>query len=282
MENKEIARLLSETADLMEIGGEDSFRIRSYRNAAAAVESHPERIEDLLRNPDRKLTDIPGIGKGIAAVLTELAQRGSFERRDEMLKRYPASALELLKIQGLGPKSIAMLYEHHGVRNVDDLERVCREQKLRGLPRMGAKLEEKVLRSIEAYRKSAGRFLMSFGKRTADELIAEIRAIPEVDRVEAAGSLRRGKETIGDLDLMVTGPSANAVLDYIAKHPRSSRDPGPGIEQSERPVWSRRPSGGRASASRGKLRRSHAVFHGEQGTQRRPSHHRPETGADAK
>jgi DNA polymerase (family 10) len=221
MENKEIARLLAETADLMEIGGEDGFRIRSYRNAAAVVESHPERIADIARNPERKLTDISGIGKGIAAVVQELIERGSFERRDEMLKRYPASALELLKIQGLGPKSIALLYEHHGVRNVDDLERICREQKLRSLPRMGAKLEEKVLRSIEAYRKSTGRFLLNFGRRIADELIAEMRAMPGIDRVEAAGSVRRGKETIGDLDLMVTGPNSTAVLDFITKHPRT-------------------------------------------------------------
>jgi DNA polymerase (family 10) len=221
MENKEIARLLSETADLMEIAGEDGFRIRSYRNAAAVVESHPERIEDIVCNPDRKLTEIAGIGKGIAAVLCEIAQRGSFDRRDEMLQRYPASALELLKIQGLGPKSIALLYQHHGVRDVADLERICREQKLRALPRMGAKLEEKVLRSIEAYRKSAGRFLISFGRRTADELIREISAIPDIHRVEAAGSLRRGKETIGDLDLLVTGPNANTVLDLVAKHPKA-------------------------------------------------------------
>jgi DNA polymerase (family 10) len=138
-----------------------------------------------------------------------------------MLKRYPASALELLKIQGLGPKSIALLYEHHGVRNIDDLERVCREQKLRSLPRMGAKLEEKVLRSIEAYRKSTGRFLLNFGRRIADELIAEIRAMPGIDRAEAAGSVRRAKETIGDLDLMVTGPNANAVLEFMTKHPRT-------------------------------------------------------------
>lgn len=221
MENKEIARLLSETADLMEIAGEDGFRIRSYRNAAAVVESHPERIEDIVCNPDRKLTEIAGIGKGIAAVLCEIAQRGSFDRRDEMLQRYPASALELLKIQGLGPKSIALLYQHHGVRDVADLERICREQKLRALPRMGAKLEEKVLRSIEAYRKSAGRFLISFGRRTADELIQEISAIPDIHRVEAAGSLRRGKETIGDLDLLVTGPNANTVLDLVTKHPKA-------------------------------------------------------------
>jgi DNA polymerase (family X) len=138
----------------------------------------------------------------------------------------------LLRIQGLGPKSIALLYEHHGVRNIDDLEKACREQKLRALPRMGAKLEEKVLRSIEAYRRSAGRFLMSFGRRTADELISEFRAIPEVNRVEAAGSLRRGKETIGDLDLLVTGPNANAVLDYIAKHPRTHEILGQGVNKA--------------------------------------------------
>ncbi len=215
MENKQIARMLSETADLMEIGAEDGFRIRSYRNAAAAIEGYPERIADILLDPERKVTDIAGIGKGIAAILVEISQRGSFERRDEMLARYPASALELLRIQGLGPKSIALLFEHHGVKNVDDLERICREQKLRDLPRMGAKLEEKVLRSIESYRKSAGRFLLNFGKKIALELSEELRAVPGVERVEAAGSLRRGRETVGDLDLLVTGPGAADVLTRV-------------------------------------------------------------------
>jgi DNA polymerase (family 10) len=221
MENKEIARLLYETADLMEVAGEDGFRIRSYRNAAAVIASYPERVADIVCNPERKVTDIPGIGKGLAAVLAEICERGTFERRDEMLARYPASALELLKIQGLGPKSIALLYEHHGVRTVDDLERICREQKLRALPRMGAKLEEKVLRSIEAYRKSAGRFLLSYGRRTADELIEEFRALPDIERVEAAGSLRRGRETIGDLDILVTGAGAGAALERIVAHPKT-------------------------------------------------------------
>ncbi|MBV9296614.1 MAG: DNA polymerase III, partial [Acidobacteriaceae bacterium] len=199
MENKEIARLLYETADLMEVAGEDGFRIRSYRNAASVIASYPERIVDIVCNPERKVTEIPGIGKGLAFVLNEICQRGSFDRRDEMLAKYPASALELLKIQGLGPKSIALLYEHHGVKTVDDLERICREHKLRELPRMGAKLEEKVLRSIEAYRKSAGRFLLSSVSRTADELIAEFTALGGIEKVEAAGSLRRGRETVGDL-----------------------------------------------------------------------------------
>jgi DNA polymerase (family 10) len=228
MENKDFSQLLSETADLMEVAGEDGFRIRSYRNAAAAILGHPERVQDILTNPERKVTEIPGIGKGLASVLTEIAQRGSFERRDQMLAKYPASALELLKIQGLGPKSIAVLYEHHGVKTVDDLERICREQKLRELPRMGAKLEEKVLRSIESYRKSAGRFLLSFGSKTADELSAEFSALPGIEKVETAGSLRRGKETIGDLDLLVTGPNATAALQRIVKHPKSQEVLGQG------------------------------------------------------
>lgn len=232
MKNKEIARLLHETADLMEVAGEDGFRIRSYRNAAAVIVSYPEQIADIVCNPERKVTDIPGIGKGLAFVLAEICQRGSFERRDEMLARYPASALELLKIQGLGPKSIALLYEHHGVKTVDDLERICREQKLRTLPRMGVKLEEKVLRSIEAYRKSAGRFLLSYGRRTADELIDEFRALPEIEMVEAAGSLRRGRETIGDLDILVTGAGAAAALGRIVAHPKTQELLGQGANKA--------------------------------------------------
>jgi DNA polymerase (family 10) len=232
VENKQIARLLHETADLMEVAGEDGFRIRSYRNAAAVITSYPERVADIACNPEKKVTDIPGIGKGLAFVIAEICERGSFERRDQMLAKYPASALELLKIQGLGPKSIALLYEHHGVKTVDDLERICRDHKLRDLPRMGAKLEEKVLRSIEAYRKSAGRFLLSFGRRTADELIEEFRALPGIEKVEAAGSLRRGRETIGDLDILVTGPGATEALTRIVTHPATQELLGQGANKA--------------------------------------------------
>ena len=228
MENKDIVQLLSETADLMEVAGEDSFRIRSYRNAASIIASHPERICDIIFNPERKVSDIPGIGKGLSFVLTEICQRGSFERRDQMLAKYPASALELLKIQGLGPKSIALLYEHYGVKTVDDLERICREHKLRELPRMGAKLEEKVLRGIETYRRSAGRFLLNFACRVADELITEMRALPGVETVKPAGSLRRGRETIGDVDLLATGPGATEVLNYLVNHPKTQQVLGQG------------------------------------------------------
>jgi DNA polymerase (family 10) len=220
MENREIARLLAETADLMEIAAEDPFRVRSYRNAAAVIENYPERIFDILKDPARKVTDIPGIGKSMAANLHEIAARGSFERRDILLTKYPPTALELLKIQGLGPKTIALLWEVHRVSTIDDLERLCKEQKLRLLPRLGAKLEEKVLRAIYAYRQRAGRFLVNFAGEVADELVAYLGETPGVERVTPAGSLRRGKETVGDLDLLVTGPGAAAALDRFTRHPR--------------------------------------------------------------
>ena len=232
MDNREYARLLWETADLMEIAAADGFRIRSYRTAASAIEGTPESVEDLLRNPEKKVTDIPGIGKGIAAILKEISERGSFERRDEMLQKYPASALELLKIQGLGPKSIALLFEQYRVCTIDDLERLCKEQKLRELPRMGAKLEEKVLKSIAQYRQSAGRFLLSFGYRTAAEITEYLRQIPGVDHVIAAGSLRRAKETIGDLDLLASGPGAVATLEHLTHHPRVHQVLGQGANKA--------------------------------------------------
>ena len=128
MENKEIARVLWETADLMEIAGEDSFRIRSYRNGATAIEGYPERVDDILRDPDRKVTEIPGIGKGLAAVIAEIVERGSCERRDLLLEKFPPTALEFLKIQGLGPKSIALIFEHYRISTMDELERLCQRR----------------------------------------------------------------------------------------------------------------------------------------------------------
>src|SRR5580698_4938852 len=220
MENREIAVLLSETADLMEIAGENSFSIRSYRNAASAIESYPEPVAAILKDPEKKVTDIPGIGKGIAAVLAEIEERGSFERRDEMLEKYPPTALELLKIQGLGPKSIRTIWEEYRVSTIDGLEALCKEHKLQELPRMGAKLEEKVLRSIAAYRQRAGRFLLSFAQDAADELTVYLAKVPGVESVVPAGSLRRGKETVGDLDLLATGPGAEAAIDTFVAHPK--------------------------------------------------------------
>jgi DNA polymerase (family 10) len=221
MENREFARVLAETADLMEIAGEDGFRIRSYRNAASAIEGYPERVDDILANPERKVTDIPGVGKGLASVLEELSRRGSFEKRDALLAQFPPTLLDLFKIQGLGPKGIALVYQHYKVATIDELERICKEQKLRELPRMGAKLEEKVLKSIAQYRQRTGRFLLSFGQKVAGELIPYLSETGGIEKIAAAGSLRRGKDTIGDLDLLVTGPGAADALDRFVQHPKA-------------------------------------------------------------
>ena len=220
MENKEIARVLWETADLMEIAAEDSFRIRSYRNGATAIEGNPERIADILGDPTRKVTDIPGIGKGLAVVIGEIVDHGSCERRDLLLEKFSPSTLEFLKIQGLGPKGIALILEHYHISTIDQLEQLCREEKLRILPRMGAKLEEKVLRSIAQYRQRSGRYLLSYADNMAAELIADLIQVPGVEAVTPAGSLRRGRETVGDLDLLVTGPNATAALDRFVADPR--------------------------------------------------------------
>jgi DNA polymerase (family 10) len=221
MENREIARMLAETADLMEIAAEDGFRIRSYRNAASVLEGYPERVQDLVSSPDRKVTDIPGVGKGIAGAIEEICARGSFQKRDTLLAQYPPGLLDLLKIQGLGPKGIALVYQHYKVASIDELERLCREEKLRELPRMGAKLEEKVLKSIAQCRQRVGRFLLSFARKSADELIPYLAEGGGLEKIEAAGSLRRGKETVGDLDLLVTGPGAAGALERFVDHPKA-------------------------------------------------------------
>ncbi len=232
MENREFARVLAETADLMEIAGEDGFRIRSYRNAASAIEGYPERVDDILANPERKVTEIPGVGKGLASVLEELSKRGSFEKRDALLAQFPPTLLELLKIQGLGPKGIALVYEHYKVATIDELERICHEQKLRELPRMGAKLEEKVLKSIAQYRQRTGRFLLSFGQKAAGELIPYLSEARGIEKIAAAGSLRRGKDTIGDLDLLVTGPGAADALERFVQHPKAHSVLGKGANKA--------------------------------------------------
>jgi DNA polymerase (family 10) len=236
LENREIARILWETADLMEIAGEDSFRIRSYRNGATAIEGHPERIADILADSTRKITGIPGIGKGLAAVLAQILETRSCDRRDALLEKFPPGALEFLKIQGLGPKGISLIFEHYRVGTIDELEKLCLEQKLRVLPRMGAKLEEKVLRSIAQYRLRTGRYLLSFAERVAADLMEELGQTPGVEKITPAGSLRRGRETVGDLDLLVTGPDATAVLDRFIAYPRVSEVLGHGENKASAKV----------------------------------------------
>src|ERR1700690_2861963 len=204
MDNKAIAGILYETAGLREIDGQDSFRIRSYRNAAQAIENNTEQIKDIIAEP-KKVLAIAGIGKGMLLNLQELFKDGTLAAQADLLKKYHPAMLQLLKIQGLGPKTIALIWSAHQVCDVDGVEKLAREGKIRELPRMGEKHEQKLLKAIEDYRRIGGRFLLDTAEQLAEKLVAHLLETPGVEKVTPAGSLRRGRETVGDLDVLVTG-----------------------------------------------------------------------------
>ena len=204
LDNKTVATILYETADLMEVRGDDPFRIRSYRNAAQALESLGTPIAELV-DDTKKLLDIPGIGKSMATHIQEIFRDGALKMHTDLLQKYQPSMLELLKIQGLGPKTVALIWDSFQVCDLAGVEKLAREGKLRELPRMGEKQEQKILKAIEQYRKISGRFLLDEADRTAQKLVAHLQGIPGMDAVTPAGSLRRGRETVGDLDVLVTG-----------------------------------------------------------------------------
>jgi DNA polymerase (family 10) len=219
MDNKAIAGLLYETADLLEIDGGDSFRIRSYRNAAEAIEAFPQQISELIHEP-KKILEIQGIGKGMLANLNELFKEGRISAHADLLKKYRPSMLGLLKIQGLGPKTIALIWSAYQICDVEGVEKLAREGKIRELPRMGEKHEQKLLKAIEDYRRMAGRFLLDKAEIEAQKIIAHLEAFPGVEKVTPAGSLRRGRETVGDLDILVTGKACcdNSTLQELIQH----------------------------------------------------------------
>src|ERR1039457_2141462 len=198
MDNKAIAGILYETADLLEIDGQDSFRVRSYRNAAEAIEALPHQVSNLIAEP-KKLLEVPGIGKGMLANLQHLFQEGNVEVHAELLKKYRPSMLELLKIQGLGPKTIALIWSAYQVSDLEGVEKLAREGKIRTLPRMGEKHELKLLKAIEDYRRIAGRFLIDVAEGLAEKLTEHLLEASGVEKVTPAGSLRRGRETVGEI-----------------------------------------------------------------------------------
>jgi DNA polymerase (family 10) len=218
MENAAIARILSEMADICEIKGENPFRIRALRNAALAIETTPHDVEVLARAEDAagRLREIPGIGAGIAARIVEIARTGDTEEHRALLAEFPPTLLELLKLDGVGPKKVRLFYDALAVRTLDDLERAAREGRVRSLPKMGEKSEEKILKSIAEQKARAGRFLLSAAEEAVERLAAMLRAVPGVGRVEAAGSFRRRRETVGDVDLLVSCAEPAAVTARFA------------------------------------------------------------------
>ncbi len=231
MDNKQIARILRETAQLLEIDGAIIGRYRSYEKAAELIDSLPESIEQLVKEPE-KLTELPGIGDRMVEHLQEIVKTADYALRKRLLKKYPATLLDLLQLQSLGPKKVAFLWSHFKAGTVAEVEKLAREGKLRDLPGFGEKSEQNILKAVEVFKKSSGRFLISTAEDAAVAIAAHIeKAGKAVDSITPAGSLRRGKETIGDLDLLVTladGYTSQKQIDALAKHILEF----PGIDQT--------------------------------------------------
>jgi len=225
MENREVARILRETAQLLEIDGAIIGRYRSYEKAAELLYNIHERIEDLAKD-EKKLRELPGIGEGMAEHIHEILETGDYSLRRKLLKKYPPTLLDVLQLQSLGPKKVAFLRSAFHIATVDDVEKLAREEKLRDLPGFGEKSEQNILKACEFFKKSTGRFLLDRATDEAEKLSAYIRNCETVESITAAGSLRRGRETIGDVDLLVTmkpGRDKQAdvdnVADFIQKYP---------------------------------------------------------------
>jgi DNA polymerase (family 10) len=231
MDNKQIARILRETAQLLEIDGAIIGRYRSYEKAAELIDSLPESIEQLVKEP-AKLKELPGIGDRMVEHLEEIVKTGDYALRKKLLKKYPATILDLLQLQSLGPKKVAFLWSNFKAGTVADVEKIAKEGKLRDLPGFGEKSEQNILKAVEVFKKSSGRFHIDVAEAAAMAIAAQIeKAGKGVDSVTPAGSLRRGKETVGDLDLLVTladGHTSQKHVDALAKHILGF----PGIDQT--------------------------------------------------
>jgi DNA polymerase (family 10) len=222
MDNKTMARLLAETADLMEIDGADSFRIRSYRRAAEAAEQTTVDLVETAADTKR-LLEIDGIGKSMAAKLQEIAATGALPQREELIGKFGAGVLELLKLPGMGPKTVALLWDAARIGSIEQLAEAIQAGRLAGLPRMGDKQIEKLRKGIDDYRRSSGRFRIDVATEEAERIAAYLLKFKGIEKVTPAGSLRRGRETEGDLDLLATGPACepehtSAAVEYVAAY----------------------------------------------------------------
>ena len=202
MDNLAIARVLAEIGDLLEIKNENPFKIRAYRNASETIAHHPAGVASLA---PAEILALPGIGKDLAAKIAELIGSGSIAYHQALLEEFPPTILDLLHLQGVGPKTVALLYHHLGIRSLDELEAAAREGRLRSLKGMGAKKETLILRAIEERTRTAGRRLVAEAYDTAAALVASLRETAPGAVIAMVGSLRRGCETCGDLDILAAG-----------------------------------------------------------------------------
>ncbi|MGH7831902.1 MAG: helix-hairpin-helix domain-containing protein, partial [Candidatus Binatia bacterium] len=205
--------------ELLEIQGENPFKCRAYENAARALESQGESPAALVQSG--KLTEVKGIGSGIAEKIVEMVEKGKSSYLQELRKSIPQGVMEMLQIPGMGPKKAKLLYDQLNIHNVGELEYACKENRLLDLKGFGAKSQENILKGIALLKKSSGRFLFDVAYREAQELLKYLKKEPGVIRAEIAGSLRRCKETIGDIDLLASVKgSAGPLMKKFTKNPQ--------------------------------------------------------------
>jgi DNA polymerase (family X) len=217
LQNKGIADIFTEIADILDIQGENPFRVRSYRNASRTIADLSQSAESMVRT-GQNLEAIPGIGKSIHEKIVEIVSTGKCTFLEELRNQIPAGLTELLKLEGLGPKKVKALYEELGVDSVDRLEKIAQSGKLRDLSGMGLKTEEKVLKSIEQYRAGLGRFKLSVGFMYAQALVQYLKGVPGLKQLDPAGSFRRRRETIGDLDILAICSKGCKVMDRFTEY----------------------------------------------------------------
>jgi DNA polymerase (family X) len=222
MENREIADVFEEMAEMLRLLEEDpkwQFKAVAYDRAKRSLEAYPQRLEDLARDPHRKLTEIPGVGADLAAKIKELVDTGKCEAHQKLRERVPRGLLDILRLQGVGPKKARLFHSHLGIQSVEELTVAAKDGRLRELPGMSEKSEANVLKAIETVQRTAGRFRLDVAYETAQHLAAYLKDLKGVDEVTPAGSLRRGRETVGDLDLLVIGRDPARTADHMVKFP---------------------------------------------------------------
>lgn len=218
MTNRDVARILRETAQLLEVEGAQIGRHRSYERAAQQIETLAEPVAQLVE--EKRLREVPGIGERMEEHIGEILGTGKFRTHQKLLKKFPPEILDMLRLQGLGPKKISLLWKKFKVKTVADIAKLARDQKLRSLAGFGEKTEQNILKAVAAFQQFAGRFHQHKAEEAAEKLIAYIEKLgKKVERVTAAGSLRRGRETIGDLDLLVLSTDAEAVSRHVLAYP---------------------------------------------------------------
>jgi DNA polymerase (family 10) len=217
VKNREVAGLLYEMAELLELHAENRFKIIAFSKAARAIESLPENISIVCK--EKRLQSIPGVGKAIAQKVEEYLRTGQILAHEELLAKTPPGLVKLLQISGLGPKTVFMLHEKLNITNLEELENAAKEHRIRRLPRMGPTRETNILRSIERYKKRSTRILFSTAEPIVNDILAYLRGIEGLEHITAAGSFRRAKETVGDIDILATAGRPEEIVAAFVRMP---------------------------------------------------------------